>query len=94
MTRPATQGERLTILETEAKMRAEAGEKAAVAVVNELKRMNDRLGKIEADIRATNERLSGHENRGKGLLIGVGIFGTGIGASFLAALAQIWGWFK
>lgn len=93
MTKPATQAERLLVLETEARMRAEASDKAMGAVAEELKKMNARLDTIETDIRTTNERLSAYENKGKGVLIGVGLFGTGLGASLLAMIAKIMGWF-
>lgn len=74
-------------------MRAEASDKAMGAVAEELKKMNARLDTIETDIRTTNERLSAYENKGKGVLIGVGLFGTGLGASLLAMIAKIMGWF-
>lgn len=84
-----TEAERLSILETEAKMRAETTDKAMRAVADELKKINERLNTIEAEHRATNERLSAYENKGKGLMIGVGLAGTGFGAGLLAALGKL-----
>lgn len=94
MTKPATQAERLTVLETEARMRAEASDKAMKAVADELRKINERLDQIESEHRATNERLSAYENKGKGVLIGVGLLGTGMGATILAIIAKFAEWFK
>lgn len=94
MTKPATQAERLTVLETEARMRAEASDKAMKAVADELRKINERLDQIESEHRATNERLSAYENKGKGVLIGVGLLGTGMGATILAVIAKFAEWFK
>ena len=89
-----TEAERLTrievLLETAASTRTE--DRGAVA--DELRKINTRLDKIETDIRAANARLTGYEDKGKGVLIGVGILGTGIGAGLLAALAKFLEWFK
>jgi tetrahydromethanopterin S-methyltransferase subunit G len=93
MSKPATQAERLAVLEAEAALRAEASNKAMGAVAEELKKINDRLDTIESDIRTTNSRLSAYENKGKGFLIAAGLFGAGAGASVLAALAKLMGWF-
>ena len=94
MTKPATQAERLGILETEARLRAEASDKAMSAVADELRKINQRLDHIEAEHRATNERLSAYENKGKGVLIGVGLLGTTFGATILAIIAKFAEWFK
>lgn len=86
MTRPATQGERLIALETAEKLRADTIEKAFAGVGNQLDKICERLDKIEAEARTTNERLSAYENRGKGALFGAALAGGGI----VTAIATAW----
>ena len=86
MTKPATQAERLLILETEARLRAEASDKAMNNVADELHKLNARLDKIEAEQRTTNERLAAYENKGKGVLFGAMLAGGGL----VTAVASLW----
>lgn len=94
MTKPNTQAERLTRIETllEGWLENRRDDRAEWAA--ELRKIHDRLDHIQSEHRATNERLSAYENKGKGLLIGVGLFGSGIGATILAVVAKFAEWFK
>jgi hypothetical protein len=91
LSKPATQAERLTRIETllEGWVENRKDDRAEWAV--ELKRIHDRLEKIEAEHRATNERLTAYENKGKGLLIGAGIAGAGVGTGFFALWEKLKG---
>ena len=84
--RGPTQAERLTILETEARMRAESSDKAMNNVADELHKLNSRLDQIETEQRTTNERLAAYENKGKGVLFGAMLAGGGI----VTAAASLW----
>lgn len=94
MTRPATQGERLATLEAnEAHTREALG-----AIVDQLKdlgsHIDQRFDKIETRMTKQETKLASYENKGAGILIGVGIFCTGLGAGLLAAFAKLMGWFE
>lgn len=84
--RGPTQGERLTILETEARLRAESSDKAMEAVAKQLEKMNSRLETMELEQRATNARLAAYENKGKGVIFGAMLAGGGI----VTAAAAVW----
>ena len=68
------------------------------AIVNQLKDLGDhidaRFDKLETRIGEQEKKLAAYENKGAGILIGVGLFGTGVGAAVLAAFAKVMGWFE
>lgn len=94
MTAPKTQAERLTRIETLLEGWLENRKDDRAEWTAELRKLHERLDHIEAEHRATNERLSAYENKGKGLMIGIGLAGTGFGAAVLAAIAKLVEWFK
>ena len=94
MTRAATTGERVATLEAnEAHTREALG-----AIVDQLKDLGDhidqRFDKLETRLGAQERKMAEYENKGKGVLIGVGMLFTGTGAAIMAAAAQFLGWFK
>ena len=94
MTRPATQAERMATLEAnEAHTREALG-----AIVDQLKNLGNhidqRFDKLETRLTAQETKLASYENKGAGILIGVGLFCTGLGAGLLATFASVLGWFK
>lgn len=78
-----TEAERLTALETATAMHWEAAMGKFDEVITELKA-------IRKDLDEQTEKLAAMENKGKGVLIGVGIAGTGLGA-WVSSLLE---WFK
>ena len=86
MSRP-TQGERLTAVETELNSRWEYISEGMDDIRKAVKSVDKRLAEQE-------QRLAAYENKGKGILIGVGIFGTGFGATVLFAVERFLGVFK
>lgn len=94
MSKPATQAERIAALEAERPF----NQQAMGALMDRFDKfethMDARLDKFEERLGAQEKKLAEYENKGKGVLIGVGLFGTGVGASLLALLAKIWGWFQ
>ena len=94
MIKPATQSERLATLEAnDGHTRAALG--AIVSQLKDLERHIDgRFDKLETRLTAQETKLAEYENKGKGVLIGVGLFGTGVGATVLAVLGKVLEWFK
>lgn len=78
-----TENERLTILETSSAMHHEA-------VMAKLEDISGELKAVRKDLDEQTEKLAAMENKGKGVLIGVGIAGTGLGA-WVSSLLE---WFK
>lgn len=78
-----TETERLTILETSSAMHHEA-------VMAKLDGITDDLKAMRKDLDEQTEKLAAMENKGKGVLIGVGIAGTGLGA-WVSSLLE---WFR
>ena len=94
MSKPATQGERIAALEAnEAHTREALG-----AIMNQLSKLetqiDQRFDSLEKRIGEQEKKLAAYENKGAGILIGVGLFGTGVGATLLAAFAKVMGWFE
>lgn len=83
MNKPGTQVERLTALETATAMHWEAAMDKLDEITHELKA-------IRKDLDTQTEKLAAMENKGKGILIGVGIAGTGLGAWVSSVLE----WFR
>lgn len=78
-----TENERLVALETSSAMHWEA-------VMNKLEDITTELKAMRKDLDEQTEKLAAMENKGKGVLIGVGIAGTGLGA-WVSSLLE---WFK
>jgi hypothetical protein len=78
-----TENERLVALETSSAMHWEA-------VMSKLDDIGAELKAMRADLDEQTEKLAAMENKGKGVLIGVGIAGTGLGA-WVSSLLE---WFK
>jgi predicted RNase H-like nuclease (RuvC/YqgF family) len=94
MSKPATQAERLATLEAnDGHTRDALG-----AIVNQLKdlekHIDGRFDKLETRLTTQETKLAGYENKGAGILIGVGLLGTGLGAAILTVLAKALEWFK
>ena len=84
MTRAASsQAERLTALETATAMHWEAA-------MGKLDEISGELKAIRKDLDEQTAKLAAMENKGKGVLIGVGIAGTGLGA-WVSSLLE---WFR
>lgn len=83
MSKPATQAERLAALETSSAMHFEALMEKLDDIAAEQKAQRRELD-------ALARKLAAVENKGKGILIGVGIAGTGLGAW----ISSILEWFK
>lgn len=94
MTKPAIQSERLATLEANNAHTREA----LGAIVDQLKdlgnHIDQRFDKLETRLTTQETKLASYENKGAGILIGVGIFCTGLGAGLLATFAKIMGWFE
>lgn len=78
-----TEAERLTALETATAMHWEAA-------MSKLDEITAELKAIRKDLDEQTDKLAAMENKGKGVLIGVGIAGTGLGA-WVSSLME---WFK
>ncbi len=94
MTRPATQAERLAALEAERPF----NQQAMGALMDRFDKfeahVDARLDKFEERLGAQERKMAEYENKGKGVLVGLGLFFTGTGAAIMAAVAQFLGWFK
>lgn len=86
MTR-APDGERIAVLETEAQARWDQ-------VVKTLETNAEALAKMELRLAELEKKLAAYENKGKGVLIGAGLFGASVGVAALAAVERILGFFK
>lgn len=83
--------ERIAALEMEVRKDREH----IVAALEDLKdSQTDHFDKFEKRLSEVERRLSGHENKGKGILIGVGMAAAVTGASVLAFVERILGVFK
>lgn len=94
MNRTATQAERIAALEAERPF----NQQAMGALMDRFDRferhMDQRLDKFEDRLGAQERKMAEYENKGKGVLVGVGLLFTGTGAAIMAAVAQFLGWFK
>lgn len=94
MTRAATQAERIAALEAERPFNQQAIGALMERFDKFERHVDARLDKFEERLTKQETKLAEYENKGKGVLIGVGLFGTGVGASLLALFAKILGWFQ
>ncbi len=78
-----TESERLTALETSSAMHHEA-------VMDKLDEISREVKAVRKDVDEQTAKLAAMENKGKGIMIGVGIAGTGLGAWVSSVLE----WFK
>ena len=89
-----TQGERIAALEAERPF----NQQAMGALMDRFDKfethMDARLDKFEERLGAQERKMAEYENKGKGVLVGVGLFFTGTGAALMAAVSQFLGWFK
>lgn len=91
-----TQAERLTRIETllegMAENRADERQSAHAereAMVKKIEEMADDVKAIRKDVEADKAELAALKNKGAGILIGVGLFGGGIGAAFAAGISKL-----
>jgi uncharacterized coiled-coil protein SlyX len=68
-----TEAERLATLETSSAMHHEA-------VMDKLDEISREVKAVRKDVDEQTAKLAAMENKGKGIMIGVGIAGTGLGA--------------
>ena len=94
MTKPNTQAERLTRIEVLLEAAVETRESDRRAMHEKIEEMASDIKAIRADLEADKAELAAFKNKGAGILIGVGLFGTGIGAGILAMIAKALEWFK
>lgn len=78
-----SESDRLTILETSSAMHHEA-------VMSKLDDITADLKALREDVDEQTAKLAAMENKGKGMLLGVGVAGTGFGA-WVTSLLE---WFK
>ena len=78
-----SESDRLTILETSSSMHHEA-------VMSKLDDITAELKALRKDVDEQTAKLAAMENKGKGLLLGAGVAGTGLGAWASSVLE----WFK
>ena len=85
----ATHGERIAALEANDKHTRE-GLRAIMTQLSKMQEhMDERFDKIETRLTAQETKLAAYENKGKGVLIGVGLFGASIGAGLLVTVERI-----
>ena len=90
MTTPRnTHGERIAALEAASPFNKAAMDALMTRLDLMEKHMNERLDKIDRRLTAQETKLSGYENKGKGLLLGVGLFGAATGAGLLAIAEKV-----
>lgn len=95
MTAPRnTHGERIAALEAERPFNRSAMDALMKRLDLMEAHMNERLDKIDDRLTAQEAKLAAYENKGKGLLLGVGLFGAATGAGLLAVAERISGWFQ
>lgn len=82
-----TESDRLTILETSSAMHHEA-------VMLKLEEITADLKALRKDVDDQTDKLAAYENKGKGMLMGAGIAGAGIGAGILSAIEHVAGFMK
>lgn len=81
-----TQGERLARIETLLIARDEADKKEAEVMTGVLNEMRDDIKAIRGELDADKADLAALKNKGAGIMIGVGLFGSAIGA----VVATLW----
>ena len=84
-----THGERIAALEAAGPFNAAAMDTLMKRIELLEQHMSDRLDKIDQRLTTQEEKLAAYENKGKGLLLGVGLFGAGVGASVLAIVERL-----
>ena len=94
MTKPATQAERLTRIETllEADLQLRSEERSAMR--EKIDEMSADLKAIRAELAADKADLAALKNKGSGILIGVGLAGGALGASIVSAVQGLGALFK
>ena len=94
MTRASTTPERLTRIETLLEQAVTQRNEDRTAMRETIDQMAKDITEIKADLAADKAALATLKDKGAGILIGVGLFGTGVGAAVLAALGKVMGWFE
>jgi hypothetical protein len=84
-----THAERLAALEAERPFNRSAMDALMKRLDLMEQHMSERLDKIDARLTTQETKLAAYENKGKGMLLGVGLFGAGVGAGLLAAIERI-----
>lgn len=94
MTAPKTQAERIAALEAERPFNQQA-----IGILMDRfdkfeTHVDARFDKFEERLGAQERKMAEYENKGKGVIVGVGLFFTSTGAAIMAAVSQFMGWFK
>ena len=84
-----THGERIAALEAAGPFNAAAMDTLMKRIELLEQHMSERLDKIDQRLTTQEEKLAAYENKGKGVLLGVGLFGAGVGASVLAIVERL-----
>lgn len=91
MSRGPTNSERLAILETRMDAQDET-DRALLAEMREMKQaVNASLEFVETAQSATDKRLDGLQNTGKGMLIGVGLIAAVVGGTLWDVVERVLG---
>lgn len=89
-----THGERIAALEAERPFNRSAMDALMKRLDLMEQHMSERLDKIDERLTTQEAKLAAYENKGKGVLLGVGLFGATAGAGILAAAERILEWFR
>lgn len=87
----ATQGERIAVLEA---VHRESNQLIMDRLDKLERHMAERFDKMEAKQTGLSEKLKEYENKGKGFLIAVGLFGTALGATVIAGVDKLLEFFR
>ena len=85
-----TQGERLARIETLLIARDEADKRESEALAGVLGEMRDDIKAIRGELDADKADLAALKNKGVGIMIGVGLFGSAIGAALASVWDKVW----
>ena len=80
---------RITALETAARFNTATMETLVREVKDLRQHMDQRLDKIDERQTRQETKFAAYENKGKGILLGAGIFGASLGAGFFAAAEKL-----
>lgn len=94
MSSRTTHAERIAALEAERPFNQSAMKELMERIDEMDKHVSKRLEKIEKRLGEQETKLAAYENKGKGLLMGVGLVGASIGAGLLAAFESLAEYFR
>ena len=88
MTARTTHGERIAALEAASPFNTAAMETLMKRFDLMEQHVNERFDKIDSRLTAQEKKMEAYENKGKGLLLGVGLFGASLGAGLFAVVEK------